>query len=188
MGHRRLIQLTAACNTAVLALGLVAAATIASTPPDVAFDRGAGRAAASAEAADSRRLLEPGEDLVPVDPSARLVALPHHDLEYLPPVLREGALAGDPVHDGGCVWIEMDGEPHAVRWTPGFQAGFVPAPDGGEAVVLVDPDGRVRARAGETLYFTGALSGGSERLERCHVGVDQVWYVDEVSTDPPGLD
>ncbi|HVL98051.1 MAG TPA: hypothetical protein VM324_02020 [Egibacteraceae bacterium] len=183
---RRVVRLTASCNAVVLALGLAVLLNGFAAGPDVAFD-GPAQPAAAPLTEGPPRLLDTGEDRPPVDPGARLVELPAHELDYLPPVLRTGVLAGDAQRDGGCVWIEMDGQPQAVRWVGGFRAGFVDDGTGGQTFELVDRSGGVVAREGEEVHFTGARSGGPERLERCHVGADHVWYVDGVSARAPIL-
>lgn len=114
-----------------------------------------------------------------------VVDVPVHDLNYLPEVVRTGILHGDAGRDGGCLWLEHDGEPQAVKWFPGARAHFPEGDGASERVELLGPSGAVLARGGDTVYFTGALSGAAERLERCHVGGDQVWYVDDVRTDSP---
>lgn len=118
----------------------------------------------------------------PVDPRARLVDLPHHELAQLPAVPRSGVLVGDPGLEGGCAWLEMEGAPHAVLWPAGYRAAFGPAEDAG-TFELVDEAGRVVARGGAAVWFTGARSGSAERLDRCHVGADHVWYVGTVEPD-----
>lgn len=120
----------------------------------------------------------------PVDPRARLVDLPQHELGQLPAVPRTGVLAGDPDLEGGCAWLEMDGAPHAVLWPAGYRVAFGPGEDAG-TFELVDEAGRVVASGGAPIWFTGARSGGAERLDRCHVGADHVWYVGAVGTDVP---
>lgn len=186
MRSRGLVRVTAVCNALVLAAGLAVAAVDLARRPSVVFGGVASPAASSPAGPDSEPgLPAAGDDERPAaNPDARRVDLPRHELDYLPPVARSGVLDGDPDLDGGCVWIEMDGQPHAVRW-PGYEAGFLAAEDGGHTFELIDAGGRVVARRGATVWFTGARSGGSERLERCHVGAEHVWYVDLVGTDPP---
>lgn len=184
MRRGRLVWVAAVCNVVVLALGTLVVAREVGARPNIAFD-GDGAAASGPAPPEGEPLLPAvgGEDLPLADPAARRVALPSHQLDYLPPVLRSGVLDGDPALDGGCAWIEIDGEPQAIRW-PGYEAGFPPE-DGSAPFELVDESGRVVARGGETVWFFGARSGGAERLERCHVGADHVWYVDAVGTDGP---
>lgn len=187
MRERRFIQVTAVGNIVVLALGVAVLTTeAAGFPPDSAVLAGLSEASSSESAATGADEQPPTPGSTPLpepDPSARMVDLPSHELEYLPPVVREGTLAGDPDLDGGCVWIETEDGQQAVWWPAGFRAGFVE--DDGGAVELVDPSGAVVARGGDTVYFTGSRSGGTERLERCHVGGDHVWYAGTVTTESP---
>lgn len=187
MRERRVIRVTVVCNIVVLSLGVAVWTTEAvGFSLNGAVLGGLSESSSSEAAATGRPEQSPppgGTPLPEPHPSARLVALPAHELEYLPPGLRQGTLAGDPALDGGCVWVETEEGPEAVRWPAGFRAGFVE--DGAGAVELVDASGRVVARGGDTVYFTGSRSGGPERLERCHVGGDHVWYLGSVTTESP---
>lgn len=187
MRERRLIQVTVACNLIVLSLGVaVWTAEGGGFPSGSALRAGVsepGPSEPTATAVDEERSVPGDASLPDPDPSARLVDLPEHELEYLPPGLREGILVGDPELDGGCVWIETEEGPQAIRWPTGFRAGFVE--DGAAEVELVDPSGDVVAHGGDTVYFTGSRSGGAERLERCHVGADHVWYLGTVTAESP---
>lgn len=186
LGRRRLLRVTGVCNVVVLLAGVAVAGNDLATRPRVAFEADAPLAAPPTESPP----LEPNlpstgdADLPPASAGARRVDLPHHELDYLPPVVRTGTLDAEPELDGGCAWIEVEGEPQAVRWPEGFAAGFVGA-DGRENLELLDADGRVVARGGDTIWFTGALSGAPEQLERCHVGGDRVWYVGSVGAGTP---
>lgn len=187
MVRRRLLQVTAACNLLVLALGAMVVAGDLAQRPDVAFDGQAQPGArGSGPPEEQTTLPATGQTHRPLaDPAGRAVDLVHHELDYLPPVVLTGVLGGDTRREGGCVWIEMDGQAQAIRWPQGYRAGFLTGGDGSETFELVDASGRVAAREGDTVWFTGARSGGPERLDRCHVGADHVWYVDGVGTEPP---
>jgi len=187
MRERRLIQVIVACNIIVLSLGVVVwAAEGGGFSLDGAVLAGVSEPRPSEPAATTvdEELSMPGDASLPApDPSARLVDLPAHELEYLPPGLRDGILVGDAELDGGCVWIETEEGPQAIRWPTGFRAGFVD--DGAGEVQLIDASGGVVAHGGDTVYFTASRSGGSERLERCHVGADHVWYLGTVAAESP---
>lgn len=177
----RLARVVGAGNAVVLALAL---AVVATEVDGSAAPEGDPEVSASspAPAEGSSGLPATGATEEEPDPRAIRVELPQHELDQLPAVPRTGVLVGHPDRDGGCAWLEMDGEPHAVLWPPGYQAGFV---SGGDDATfeLVDEADRVVARGGAAIWFTGARSGGAERLDRCHVGDDHVWYVGAVGTD-----
>lgn len=183
MRERRLVLVALVCNVVVLSLAVAAWATEAGgTPVRSVFGDRAPSAPQPATPVGGMPALEGEADLPAPDPAARIEALPTHELEYLPGGMRQGTLAGNADQGGGCVWIVTEEGEQAVRWPPGFQAGFLAA----EGVIeLLDASGRVAARSGDTVYFTGARSGGAERLERCHVGADHVWYVGSVTSQPP---
>lgn len=188
MGRRLLLRVTAVCNVLVLGLGVAVVGADLAPQTDVAFGRQAQPGAVPPPSFGVETQLPAVGDAErpPADPDGHRVDLPAHELDYLPPVVRTGVLEGDPDVDGGCAWIEIEGVPHAIRW-PGYQASFVPAGNGDETLELVDDTGGLVARGGATVWFTGARSGGAERLERCHVGAEHVWYVGEISTvAPPG--
>lgn len=191
MRERRLV-LVAVCNVVVLCLGVAAWATEATGTRVRGVVLGGEREASSAQPATTvGGMADPlaADVALPLpDPSARLSGVPTHELEYLPGGVRQGVLEGSADLDGGCVWIVTEEGQQAVRWPPGFQAAFVPAGEGAGVIELVDASGRVAARSGETVYFTGARSGGAERLERCHVGADHVWYVGSVTAQSPFAD
>lgn len=181
--HRRLVVCTAAATVVVLALGLVTAGRQGGLPfaRQVLLERPVGDSGASASAGGST------SDEGPAEVSGHrgtVVDVPTHDLGHLPEVILVGVLHGDADADGGCLWLEMDGVLQAVRWRAGWQAHFAPPEEGG-ASELLDDSGQTRARGGETVYFHGARSGAAERLDRCHVGDDHVWYVGEVTTESP---
>lgn len=180
----RLTRVVGAGNVVVLALALAVVATEVDGSARVAPQEDPGLAASSPELAEGSSGLPAtgAPEGEPADPRARRVALPQHELDQLPQVPRVGVLAGDPDREGGCVWIEVDGEPQAVLWPAGYQAGFGSA-DGAETLELVDETDRVVARGGADIWFSGARSGGAERLDRCHVGQDHVWYVGALGTD-----
>lgn len=186
MGAGRLARVVGVGNVVVLALALAVVATEVDGSARVAPEGETDLASTSPVLAEGPPGLPPtgAADGDPVDPEARLVELPQHELSQLPAVPRTGVLVGDPGLDGGCAWLEMDGAPHAVLWPAGYQAAFGPEQDGG-AFDLVDGAGLVVARGGAEIWFTGARSGGAERLDRCHVGADHVWYVGAVGTDVP---
>lgn len=182
MRGRRLARVVGVGNVVVLALALAVVATeVDGSAAPEGDPEGAASTPVLAEGSPGLPATGAAEG-EPADPRARRVELPQHGLDQLPPVPRTGVLAGDPDREGGCAWIEMDGEPHAVLWPPGYQAGFVSGGDGA-TFELVDEADRVVARGGATIWFTGARSGGAERLDRCHVGDDSVWYVGAVGTD-----
>lgn len=191
MREGRLV-LVAVCNLVVLSLGVAAWATEAAGTPVRSVVFGGEREIESPQPATpvGGMPTSPEDDAaLPLpDPSARLAAVPTHDLEYLPGGIREGLLDGDADLDGGCVWIVTQEGQQAVRWPPGFQAGFLTGGDTAGLIELIDASGRVVARSDETVYFTGARSGGAERLERCHVGADHVWYVGSVTSQSPFAD
>lgn len=180
--QRRLTRLTAASAVVVLSLGVATAAQRNGLVPatEVMLQQPFGGSAGFEQADGSAN----GEASAAPVHLGELVEVPTHDLGYLPEVVLVGVLRGDPAVDGGCLWLEMDDVPQAVRWSPGFRAHFDPS---GARVLaeLLDEEGQVRAREGETVYFTGARSGAAERLDRCHVGADHVWYVGEVTTESP---
>lgn len=192
MRERRLVLVALVCNVVVLSLGVAAWATEASgTPVRSVVLGGAPVAGSDQPATPVGAIAAPpaGEaDLPAPDPSARIEGLPTHELEYLPGAWQEGLLAGNADLDGGCAWITTQEGEQAIRWPQGFQAGFVAGEDGPGVVELLDASGRVAARSGETVYFTGARSGGAERLERCHVGADHIWYVGTVTSQSPFAD
>lgn len=183
--RRRLMRIMVIGNVLILAFGLaVAGVQIAGRAQDGGQEQAADTLGPGPPDVDPLLPITGDADRPPVDPAARRVDLPGHELDYLPPGVRSGVLGGDPALDGGCAWIEMDGERHAVRW-PGFEAAFIAHGGGGETLELVDDAGGVVAAEGATIWFTGARSGAPERLDRCHVGADHVWYIGAVGTDPP---
>lgn len=166
-GRPRLAALTGAAAVLVGSLGLTT--ILGHEPPflDVVLDRESAATTPDPEpAAPQPSTLPPGTTARP----------PTHDLAHLPEVPRQATLRGDGA--GGCPWLEMDGEPHAAVWAPGTRI-HVPDADP-DAWLLVDGDGAVLAMVDAPVWFTGARSGAAERLERCHVGADHVWYVGDV--------
>ncbi|MEX0658636.1 MAG: hypothetical protein WD080_05840 [Egibacteraceae bacterium] len=182
----RLARVVGVGNVVVLALALAVVVTEVDGSARVVPEDEPGRASPGPVLGEGSAVLPAtgAAEGDPVDPDARLVDLPQHELSQLPAVPRTGVLGGDPGLDGGCAWVEMDGAPHAVLWPAGYRAAFGLAEDAG-TFELVDEAGRVVARGGAPIWFTGARSGGAERLDRCHVGADHVWYVGAVGTDVP---
>lgn len=172
--HPRLVRATGRSAAVVLVLGVAALLWKGGAAPDVVLDRPPAHSAAT----------QPQREPSPASlPAGTTVDLPWHDLEHLPDVLLAGTLRGD--RDEGCAWIEMDGSPKAVRWASGMRAHFPDPGHDGASFQLLDRHGQVVAAGGAVIYFSGALSGAAERLERCHVGADEVWYVGQVTDDAP---
>lgn len=185
--RRRVAQLTALSAGVVLFLDVATLALrLGALPlPDVGFPASRGPSPASAASASTEPAPRDDADGALDEFDGLFVAVPVHELDYLPEVMRAGVLQGDAGRDGGCLWLEHDGQAQAVKWFPGARAHFPDGEGGSERVELLDASGVVLARGGDTVYFTGALSGAAERLERCHVGGDHVWYVGDVRTDSP---
>lgn len=179
--HRRLTPVVAVSIVVVLSLGLATAAGRGGLLPatEVALQQLGGPAGPEPDEGPPT-----GDDAARVSHRGTVVDVPTHDLDYLPEVIGVAVLRGDPDLDGGCLWLEMEGVPQAVRWRSGSQAHFLPSGEAGSPELL-DAAGQVLARDGQTVYFTGARSGAAERLDRCHVGEDHVWYVGEVTTESP---
>lgn len=169
-----LVRAVGGSAAVVLVVGVAALLWKGGPSADVVLHRPAAPSAASqADHEPSPAPLPPGTT----------VDLPWHELDYLPDAMRAGTLQGDPGE--GCAWIEMGGTAHSVRWASGTRAHFPDAAQGRGTFLLLDRHGQVVATGGATIYFSGALSGAAERLDRCHVGADEVWYVGQVTDDAP---
>ncbi|GEM_PF-3702599 len=81
----------------------------------------------------------------------------------------EGTLGGDPLLEGGCVWLDTDEGRYEVAWPEGYDASADP-------IELRDPDGEVLAREGDGLRVTGEVN--REAFTICQVG--PLWEADEV--------
>lgn len=81
----------------------------------------------------------------------------------------EGTLGGDPMLEGGCVWLDTDDGRYEVAWPEGYDASADP-------IELRDPDGEVIATEGDSLRVTGEVD--SEAFTICQVG--PLWEADRV--------
>lgn len=88
----------------------------------------------------------------------RAVTLPTHQFQGAGGLLFEVTLRGDNV----CVWLEGGGIRYDAIWPAGFAARSQP-------VELIAPDGKVFARAGDTLGL-GASERNDMSIGTCQVG------------------
>ncbi len=81
----------------------------------------------------------------------------------------EGTLGGDPLLEGGCVWLDTEEGRYEIAWPQGYEASADP-------IEVRDPDGEVVARDGDELRITGEVD--PEAFTICQVG--PLWEADRV--------
>ena len=84
-----------------------------------------------------------------------------------------GTLGGDQELEGGCTWLDADGQRWQVQYPAGWQLTWDP-------LTLSGPDGQT-AGEGETVTVTGAEQ--PDVMTTCQVG--PVWAATSVSLDTP---
>jgi hypothetical protein len=72
-----------------------------------------------------------------------------------------GVLGGDAQLEGGCAWLDVDGERYEVFYPEGYTVEFEP-------VRLMGPDGEVVAGEGDEVTITGEVT--TDRMSICQVG------------------
>lgn len=72
-----------------------------------------------------------------------------------------GVLAGDPMLEGGCVWVATEEENFEVIWPEGMRVEVDP-------IVLRDEDGTVVAEQGDDVWLWGEVD--DDVLTVCQVG------------------
>lgn len=73
----------------------------------------------------------------------------------------EGTLGGDPMLEGGCVWLDAGDDRYEVAWPDGYDADTDP-------VALTGPDGGTVAVEGDQLEVDGAVL--TDAMTLCQVG------------------
>lgn len=112
---------------------------------------------------------DPPEDEQEGDPDVEASPDPQEDPDD--EAALEGTLGGDPLLEGGCVWLDTDEGRYEVAWPEGYEASADP-------IELRDPDGEVLAREGDALRVTGEVN--REAFTICQVG--PLWEADDVES------
>jgi hypothetical protein len=81
-----------------------------------------------------------------------------------------GVFGGDAALEGGCAWLDVDGDRWEVLYPDGYTVAFDP-------VRLIGPDGQVVAEAGSTLRVRGAEA--TDAVSVCQVG--RLWQATDVT-------
>jgi hypothetical protein len=82
-----------------------------------------------------------------------------------------GTFNGSPVLEGGCPWLESGTGRYQLALPQGYRVDY-------EQLMIVGPDGKPVAKAGDTITVTGHVA--KEQLSFCQVG--PIFDVETIST------
>jgi hypothetical protein len=84
-----------------------------------------------------------------------------------------GTFNGNPTLEGGCSWLDTGERRYQLVLPQGYRVDY-------EQLVIVGPDGKLVAKAGDTITVTGHPA--KERLSFCQIG--PIFDVETISTGP----